>query len=242
MAAKTKFSDDWNVREHGPLEQLADNLWWVSGAIPDMSLRRNMVAARRIDGTLVIHNAIAMRDEVQGELEALGDPAFLIVPNGWHRLDAAAYKKRYPKLRVFAPRGSRKKVEQAVAVDGGYEEFPADEAVRLETLHGMKDVEGAMVVTSGDGTTVVVNDAVFNMDKKRDFFGRLFTTVLGSAPGPRISRLMKLLAIKDQAAFRADLERYAGLPGLQRFIVAHEKCAHGPEARAALLKAATYLR
>lgn len=232
---------NWTVRDHGALEQLADNLWWVTGSLPKMSLTRNMVVARRTDGTLVIHNAIALRADEQQKLEALGAPAHLVVPNGWHRLDAPAYKQRYPELRVFAPDGSRKKVEEKLAVDGTYAEFPADAAVRLEPLGGLKNIEGAMVVKSSDGSTVVLTDAVFNMDKKTDFFGRLFTSVLGSAPGPRISRLMKLVAVKDKRALRADLERLAALPDLQRLIVAHEKCAHGADARAALEQAATYL-
>lgn len=230
------------MRDHGPLQQLADNLWWVDdGALPSMSLRRNMVIVRRSDGALTIHNGIALREDVQQALEALGTPAQLIVPNGWHRLDAAAYKKRYPQLRVFAPSGSRARVHEVVAVDGTYDDFPADPAVRLEMLHGVKDLEGAMIVTSADGTTVVLNDAVFNMDKKSDFLGNLITRVLGSAPGPRISRLMKLLAIKDRGALRTDLERYAALPDLVRLIVAHEKCASGPDARAALHRALTHL-
>lgn len=234
-------TDVWTVRDHGALEQLADNLWWVTGAIPGMTLTRNMVVARRTDGTLVIHNAIALREPEQQQLEALGAPAQLLVPNGWHRLDAAAYKKRYPQLRVYAPSGSRAKVAQMVAVDGTYEEFPHDAAVRVEMLHGMKDFEGAMLVTSGDGTTVVLTDAVFHMDKKSDFWGNLFTRALGSAPGPRISRLIRLIAIKDKRAFRADLERYAAMPDLQRVIVAHEKCARGPAARETLQTALTYL-
>lgn len=233
--------DTWTVREHGTLEQLADNLWWVIGSLPKMSLKRNMVVARRADGALVIHNAIALRDDDQQQLERLGTPAYLIVPNGWHRLDAPAYKKRYPQLRVYAPEGSRKKVEEKLAVDGTYADFPADTAVRLEPLGGLKNIEGAMIVKSGDGTTVVLTDAVFNMDKKTDFFGNLFTRVLGSAPGPRISRLMKMVAIKDKQALRADLERLAALPDLQRVIVAHEKCAHGADAKAALEQAATFL-
>lgn len=241
MAKKVPVHHEWKVLDHGPIERLADNLWWVSGAVPKMSLRRNMVIARRADGSLVIHNAIALRDEQQRELEALGEPALLLVPNGWHRLDAPAYKQRYPQLRVFAPSGSRKKVEEAIALDGTYDEFPADAAVRVEALAGVKGTEGAMVVTSSDGVTVVVNDAVFNMDKRTDFFGKLFTTLLASAPGPRVSRLMKWMVIDDKAAFRANLERYADLPDLQRFIVAHEKCAHGAEAREALRKAATYV-
>ncbi len=98
-----------------------------------------------------------------------------------------------------------------------------------------------MVVRSADGTTVVLNDIVFNMDRRKDVLGYLFTTVMGSAPGPRVSRLMKLLVIKDQKALRTDLERLAGTPGLVRLIVSHDKVASGPEAAAALRTAATYL-
>jgi len=89
---------------------------------------------------------------------------------------------------------------------------------------------------------VVLNDAVMNMDRKRDLLGFLFTTVLGSAPGPRISRLVRLLWVKDQAALRAHLERLADVPNLTRLIVAHEKVAFGSDARSVLRKAATFLR
>ncbi|WP_434380741.1 hypothetical protein [Melittangium boletus] len=237
----SKISDDWNVLRHGPLVPLSDNLWWVEGDLPDMSLKRVMTVARRSDGTLVIHSAIALGDKELRELEALGRPAVLLVPNGLHRLDAPAYLKRYPDLKVYAPRGSREKVEEAVRVDGTYEDFPADDTVRLETLDGVKESEGAMLVRSKDGTTVVLNDAVFNMDPKKDWLGWLITTVLGSAPGPRVSRLSKLLFIKDKAAFRENLRRYAELPGLVRLVVAHEKVAHGEDAARALQRAMTFL-
>jgi len=98
-----------------------------------------------------------------------------------------------------------------------------------------------MIVESADGVTLVLNDAMFNMDKKSDWLGYLFTTLLGSAPGPRVSRLAKLLFIKDKQALRKDFERFATLPNLQRLIVAHEKVATGPDAAAALRQAATYL-
>ena len=112
----------------------------------------------------------------------------------------------------------------------------------LEALAGVRDAEGVMRVRSSDGTSLVLNDAVFNMDRKRDLLGFLFTTVMGSAPGPRVSRLGKLLLVEDQAALRADLLRLAELPDLVRVIVAHEKVAHGPEAAASLRAASAYLR
>jgi len=232
---------EWKVLDHGPIEKLADNLWWVQGSLPGMSLKRVMVIVRLADGRLVIHNGIALKEPSMREIEAWGTPAFLIVPNGGHRLDAPAYKKRYPNVKVFAPAGARARVEEVVPVDGTYDQFPADETVRLEMLHGVRDSEGAMIVRSGDGVTLVLNDAVFNMDRKRDPLGFFFTTLLGSAPGPRVSRLAKLAFIKDKKALRNDLERLAETPGLERLVVAHEKVASGPAARDALRKACEYL-
>jgi hypothetical protein len=206
-----------------------------------MSLKRTMVVVRMRGGGLVIHSGIALDEAAMREVEKLGEPAFLIVPNGGHRLDAPAYKARYPQLKVFCPRGSRKKVEEVVAVDGAYENFPPDDTVRFETLHGVAESEGAMMVRSVDGQTLVLNDAMFNMDRKRDPLGFLFTTIFGSAPGPRVSRLAKLVFIKDKTALRADFARYAELPDLTRVIVAHEKVAAGEAAREALRAAMRYL-
>lgn len=231
----------WRVRAHGPLLTLADNLLWAQGSVPGMSLKRCMVVVRLNDGNLLIHNGIALESAQMAELERFGTPAFLIVPNGGHRLDAPAYKQRYPALRVFTPKGSRERVEEVVQVDGAYEDFPHNDVLRLETLNGVGEKEGALIVQSSDGTSVVLNDCMFNMDRKQDPLGFLFTTAFGSAPGPRVSRLAKMLFIKDKPALRADFERYAQLPNLVRVIVAHEKVASGAEARASLLQAATYL-
>lgn len=232
---------EWTVLPHGPIERLAENLRWVQGSLPRMSLKRCMTIARLGDGRLVIHNGIALGEIQMRQIDAWGTPAFLVVPNGIHRQDAAAYKRRYPDLTVLVPRGARAKVADRVAVDGVLEDFPADDTVRFEPLAGVGDAEATMLVRSADGVTVVLTDAMFNMDRKRDVLGFLFTTLMGSAPGPRVSRLAKLLLVKDRKALRRDLERYAAIPDLVRVVVAHEKIASGPEARAALLEAATYL-
>ncbi|HZL18275.1 MAG TPA: hypothetical protein VFG23_11065, partial [Polyangia bacterium] len=207
---------------------------------PRMSLRRTMTIARLGGDRLVLHSAIILDDDGMTKLEALGTPAYLIVPNGFHRKDAPAYKRRYPGLTVLGPRGARDKIEKVIPLDGTLEDFPKDHAIRFEALQGIGDVEAALVVRSADGITLVLGDVVFNMDRKRDPLGFLFTTLMGSAPGPRISRLFKTL-VKDRAALRRDLERLAALPGLTRLIVAHEKLARGAEAAAALRTAATFL-
>lgn len=232
----------WKVLAHEPIEKLAENLWFVRGALPGMSLRRTMVVARLQTGGLVIHNGIALEESAQAELEAWGTPQILVVPCGIHRLDAHAYKERYPGLRVICPSGARAKVEEVVPVDGGYEDSGVtDDSVRFEMLAGMGNQEGAMLVRSQDGTTVVVNDAMFNMDRPKDLLGNVITAILGSAPGPRVSRLAKLALVKDKKALRGEFERFAAIPDLVRVIVAHEKVASGPAAREALRTAAGYL-
>jgi len=235
------ISDSWKPLAHSPIQRLSENLWRVEGTIPRMSLKRVMTIVRHSDGCLIFHSPIILDDASIREVETWGTPSFLLVPSGYHRMDSPAYKKRYPSIRVFAPKGSRKKIEEVISVEGTYEEFPKGGAAELAPLPGVDDTEGVMLVHSNDGVTVVLNDVVMNMDRKRDLLGFLFTTVLGSAPGPRVSRLSQLLMVKDKPALRAELERLSSLPNLVRLIVSHEKIATGDEARLALRTAAAYL-
>ena len=72
----------WTVLPHRPLEQHEDNLWSVDGSLPFGHMRRRMAIVRLGDGRLVFHNAIPLADDAMRALEAWGDPAILIVPNG----------------------------------------------------------------------------------------------------------------------------------------------------------------
>ena len=47
-----KAFSEWKVLSHDPLLKLADNLLWVQGSLPGMSLKRVMVVVRLKDGRL----------------------------------------------------------------------------------------------------------------------------------------------------------------------------------------------
>jgi hypothetical protein len=237
-----KVHTSWNVLEHGPLEQLSDNVWRAQGAVPGMSLKRTMTVVRRADGSLLLHSPIALDVARQAELDALGPIGVLVVPNAGHRLDAPAYKARYPDAVTFCPRGGRTEIAKVVTVDGTYDDYVDDGTIRFEHLDGVNATEGAMIVRSPDGVSVVLNDVVMNMDRKKDLLGFVFTTLMGSAPGPRVSRLARMVYVKDQAALRRHLERLAAIPDLKRLIVSHEKVTSGPAAAEALRTAARYLK
>ena len=90
----------WTVLRHDPLRKLAENLWEVVGDLPGMPLTRRMTVVRLGSGELVIHSAIACDPATMRSIEALGTPAYIVVPSAFHRLDAHAYKARYPGARV----------------------------------------------------------------------------------------------------------------------------------------------
>ena len=217
-----KAHQSWTVLSHDPIETIAENIWRVEGDLPNPGIRRVMTVCRMADGRLVIHNAVALDDEEMARLEAWGEPAFLVVPNGWHRLDAAIFKARYPNARVLCPAGTRKRVEQVVAVDGGLEELAAagDPSVIMPYLDGVKEAEGVLRVTSGDEVTLVFNDAIFNLPHGKGLFGFVFK-VMGSTGGTRVTPLFKLMAVKDKEALAAQLARLAQTPGLRRIIMSH---------------------
>lgn len=188
-----------------------------------MPLKRVMTVARMASGALAIHNGIALEEAAMSLLEAAGRPAYILVPNGYHRLDAPAFKQRYPEAAVLCPRGARAKVAQVLPVDGAYEDFPEDEAVQLEPIEGIAHAEGVMIVKSEDGATLVFNDLLFNMPHGRGLGGFIFNHITQSTGGPKITRLMRWFMLKDRRALRANLERLAETPNLKRIIVSHHR-------------------
>jgi hypothetical protein len=212
-----KAFQSWTVLKHDPLEKLGDNLWSVSGTMPNPSIHRRMTIARLASGALVIHNAMALDEASMAEIEAFGEPAFLLVPNGWHRQDAFIYKQRYPKLRVLCPRGTRARVEQVVATDGTYDDFPTDSRVNVLHLRGLKEREGALFVQSDSGSSVVTCDAVMNIPPRSGLMG-FFLAPTGRPAVPRIFRWM---SVSDRAAFRSHLEELATASDLRRVLVGH---------------------
>lgn len=234
-------ANDWPVLPHGPVETLSANILRVEGELAEgPPIKRVMTVVRMTDGGLVVHSAMALERDAMAQLDEFGPVRVLIVPNHWHRLDAQRFASRYPDARVLCPPGSRVKVEKLSRVDGSYDDFPSDPRVRLEILDGVGEIEGVMIVDDDeDGVTLVFNDAIFNMPHRRGISGFVLRHVTQSSGGPRISRLMRLFMIKDKPAFRAHLERLAGLPRLRRIIVAHHETIDVEPARVLADVAAT---
>jgi hypothetical protein len=218
---------DWEVLPHGDLEQFAENLWRVEGDLPRSQLRRCMTVARTPSGELALHSAIAMDEAHMAELEALGRPSFLIVPNGWHCLDAARYKARYPTLAVICPKQARKMVGRKVqAVAGTFDDFASldsEGTVRLEHFDAERHVEGGLIVRSADGVTLVFGDSLFNLPHRGGLFWWFYGRLLGSTGGPRVTAIGRVMmaVTRSKRSFRDFLTRWAETGEVVRLIPGH---------------------
>jgi hypothetical protein len=84
-----------------------------------------------------------------------------------------------------------------------------------------KQREGAMIVR-GDVTSVVFNDAVFNMDHAHGFMGFMLRLVGASGPA-NVDIIVRWFIISDKKAFRSHFEQLAELPRLAHIVVSHHK-------------------
>jgi hypothetical protein len=213
---------EWTVLPHGKLSRLDDNLLSVTGDLhmPVGDVPRRMTVARLADGGLVVYSAIALDEAEMAALEAFGPPSYLVVPNDIHRMDAKIWKDRYPQIRVVAPAGVRNAVEEVVPVDETSPDF-GDPQVEYVTVPGTEEHEAALIVKTWSGTTLVVNDLIWNLNDRPGFGGWLFKVMGFTGNEPKIPTVVELRGIKDKNALRAQLERWARIPNLNRIIVSH---------------------
>ena len=218
-----KLHDEWRVLPHGPLTQVEPGLLTVVGTIPKPlgNFPRRMTVVAVSGKKTAIFSPIALREEGMAEIERLGAPSYLIVPNGFHRLDAKPWKERYPNIAVVCPPGAQRRVEKAVAVDATTDVL-RDKAVKLVLIQGTGESEFALLIGRQGAITLVVNDVIANVRHPPGLGAYVMARVFGfGVKHPQIPREVKWLFLKDKTALAAQLREWATMSGLQRVIPSH---------------------
>jgi hypothetical protein len=209
---------EWTVLPHGKMTRINERILAVVGELkmPLMALPRRMTAARLRSGDLVIFSAIALREPEMAELEAFGRPAFLVVPSLRHRLDAPSYVRRYPDLRVVAPRAGAEKIGEVVRVDTSTPDF-GDPTVRYVEVAG----DSVLEIESDDGLTIVVNDLIGDIHDEHGLGGWLLKVMGFAGDDPQVPAPVRLLLGKHKSEVAGRFLRWADREDLKRIIVSH---------------------
>lgn len=237
-----RLHKQWTVLPHGPVEQVDDGILTVEGVIP-MPLGkfpRRMTAVGLSGGRSAIFSAISLNEPGMREIEKLGAPSFLIVPNGFHRTDAFGWKRRYPEIKVVCPPGARKRVEKAVPVDSTAN-ILGDDYAEFVIVAGTGGAESALVVRRNGATTLVLNDVLANVRHPAGLGAKIMARLFGfGVKRPQVPREVKWLFLDDKRALANQFRGWAAEPGLRRIIVSHGDII-GAGAGAVLLDAASSL-
>jgi hypothetical protein len=225
----------WIVLPHEPLQKLENNLWVAQGKLtrPTQVLRRAHFI-KLSDGRLVAHPGMCLDEASMHELEAWGEVSFIIVPNGLHRLDAHAWRERYPKAKVLCPPQSRLKIEKIVQTDGDLSLLPKDPALELIIAAGWKSGEPILLVRSGENgerVSLCFSDVIMNMHGFKGFEGFVLGT-LGALGSPRVTPFARILMVRDKKALKAQLLALAQTPRLARLVPCHGEIVESRAAEA----------
>lgn len=209
---------------YGPPEALAEGVWLIRGNL-SYPLHRNMVILRLPTGELVLHSVVAMEESGLQALEALGTPAYSIVPSLLHVMDAPFYKQRYPAMKQLAPSAAMAEIGQTVALDGSVEDVLPSLGFTLHKAPGTKMAEFVYEFPiPGGGRALVANDFFGSAHAADDsrLLGRLIISHI-AVPGHRlgIPRIYRWRFITDVAAARKFAGDLATIPDLRLITVSH---------------------
>jgi hypothetical protein len=224
------FNKEWKVLPHGQVRAVDDRILTVEGDIPMPLGRfpRRMTVVGLSRNRSAIFSAMALNEAGMRKIEKAGKPSFLIVPNGHHRLDAHAWKERYPDLKVVCPPGAKESVSEAAPVDST-EDILSDKDVDFVVVDGTDGGEAALVVRRNRGTTLIANDVIANVRHPRGIGAKIIARLAGfGVKRPRVPRVVKRMMVDDKKKLADQLREWSEIPELKRIIPSHGEIVERP--------------
>lgn len=214
-----KLNDGWTVQPHGPLTELEPGLLTVVGEIkmPLGKFPRRMTVVAIDKSRTALYSPIPLKEPDMRAIEALGEPAYLIVPNAAHRLDIRAFRKRYPRARILTAPKAKSAVEEAVKPVQTSARLGDDAKVIVVPGTGQREL--ALLIRRRT-VSLVANDIIGNVRSPRGIGGWLINRLLRFGPTPHIPRDVRGLLIADKAALAGQFRAWAD-EGLDRIIPSH---------------------
>ena len=214
-----KAKRPWIVLPHSTLQKIEDNLWAVENNVPGSTIGRRMCIIKRTDGSLLFYHAIPLEDATLAEVKEWGSPKYLVLGHDQHTVDAHAFAEKLG-LKVYGPKKSEEGLRKKVTLEGILEDIPSDPSMDISSVPGTKHGETAIIVRSGGDArvSVLISDIIQNNPTEKIAF---IFRLLGFAGGPKIVPVFRLLFLKDRAAVKETLLKWAAIPNLKRLVVFH---------------------
>jgi hypothetical protein len=199
------------------LKQFSPEVWIADGpdaVVAGFHYPTRMAVIRLSEARLFIWSPIQFTDVLRAEVDALGQAEYIVAPNSLHHLFLLEWKSAYPKAKVYAPPGLRKK-RKDIVFDADLGNAPSpDWAGEIDQVL----MQGNLITTEviffhAKSGTVLFTD-LFQQLPVSSFSGwRSLVAKLGLMTGPEPSVPRKFrVAFTNRRAARDSLRRIFAWP------------------------------
>ncbi|NRA86472.1 MAG: hypothetical protein HRU28_03565 [Rhizobiales bacterium] len=210
------------VEPHGNIEQIINNVWYVTGSVvlkPLIRLIRNMIIVRNEDGELTLINSVRLDEAGEKALDALGKVTH-IMKIGGHGMDDAYYLNRYNATHWAVGSGAKDaQNEGSVALVEGIE-LPFADAQLFEFRDTVKPETG--IILERDGGLLITCDSVQHWvpNNLMSFGAKIITRLLGFQKSAQIGPAWKKAQTAPNSSLLEDFNRLAAF-SFERIIGGH---------------------
>ncbi len=166
----------------------------------------SMQLVRLAGGGVLVHSPTWLGEGTFERVSAIGEPRVLFAPNHFHHLSLQRFRDRWPAAVVVASEAALPRLR-----DEGHRGLaelesasgllpPGASWLRCE---GTRSGEAWLSLARGAGRAWIVCDAFFHVTRPLSGVTGLALRALAVAPGLRVSRTFRWLALRDRAAYRA---------------------------------------
>lgn len=199
------------MRDYEMWQAFGPEIWIVDGpvvtAAAGFHYPTRMTIIRLGGGDLVIWSPVALTPQLRGEVEALGNVRYLVVPNTLHDSFIADWHRAYPAAQVLAAPGVReKRADLRFGADLGITAVPGwTGEIEVLLVRGNRITTEAVAFHRPSGT-VIFTDLLqqFPSDWFRGWRGLVARLDLMVSDEPAVPRKFRV-AFSDKRAARAAL-------------------------------------
>ena len=209
--------------QHGPIEEITNDVFWVQGSIqlaPGIRLMRNMVIVRSGE-ELTLVSPVRLSPGGEAELKRLGTVRHVVKIGFFHGVDDAFYLERFSATYWALPGGTRAE-DPTPDKELRPDSLPIPDAELFE-FRDTKDKEGALLIRRAGGILITC-DSVQHWSNTRgcSFPARLVSHLIGFRRRPaQIGPPWRKRMTPKGASLKSDFDR------LTQLDFAHLIAAHG---------------
>lgn len=201
------------------LNVVNDHIWEVNDPLKILGVEfgHRMTVVKLSSGDLWVHSPVALCEDIQQAIDALGSPRYFVAPSAFHDMYWSPYFDAFDDVEFHGVPDMPSELHFTHTLS---ETIPSEWAEDFDMIavEGIPTLNEHVFIHK-KSKTLILADLVFNFETRQKLWERMFLKMNGVHGQVGPSRLF-CACIKDKKAFRGSLDRLLACD-FDRIIVGH---------------------